>query len=169
MSAAKASNIFAACGAAAFAGVLLNVRLGFKRQWLTLAPPKLLDWFSVGSQFGPGEIMAAMGPTLLCLVGSLWPANPTGASALKVAVLRCIVGLLALAAAFQGSANYLFIDKAVRPEQVPATLHRWLTTHIIWVALATAAAVLGLMPLLNPFSQSLRTSPSRVPNKWTVP
>jgi len=54
MSARLVFNILAVCGAASFAGVMLNIGLTLGAYWKGLPPAAFLDWFSANSHLvGP--------------------------------------------------------------------------------------------------------------------
>jgi hypothetical protein len=133
-------------GSSLFAGVMLAVALILGAFWRSLPPAEFLAWFGANSYLVARTIPVVVVPTLIGLAGSLW-LNWGDASARYVwlAALGCILALLALTVAYFLPINATFNAGSIPLEDVRPALDAWLAMHWLRIALAAAAATLGLV------------------------
>jgi hypothetical protein len=145
MSARLIFNIIAVCGAASFAGVMLNIGLTLGAYWKGLAPAAFLDWFGANSHLIGRTIPFFVVPTLIGLAGSVWIdwGNP-GARNLWLASIGCFAGILVVTFAYHLPTNSAFTGRAVAIGDVGATLDTWLRLHGVRIALGLVSAALGV-------------------------
>jgi uncharacterized membrane protein len=139
-------NILAVCGAATFAGVMLNIGLTLGAYWRGLPPSEFLDWFSANNHLIARTIPLVVLPTLIGLAGSLWFGwtEPT-TRYLWLASLGLVIGILIITFAYHLPTNSAFAAKSIPLDQVPATLNLWLSLHTVRIALGLIASVVGLV------------------------
>lgn len=148
MTARLVFNIMAICGAATFAGAMLNIGLSFGAYWKSLAPADFLDWFGANGQLIGRTIPLFVVPTLIGLGGSLWfDWHAPAARWLWLASLGAILGIAVITFAWHLPANATFAAKSVPLAEVPATLDLWLRLHAARIALGLISAVLGVIAI----------------------
>ena len=150
MNARLVFGILAVCGAASFAGAMLNIGLTLGAYWKSLPPAAFLDWFSVNSHFIGRTIPVFVIPTALGLVASLWiDWSRPGNRSLWLAAIACAIGIGVLTALYHLPANGAFATKVTPLDQVPDALDQWLILHAVRIALAMSSAVLALISLVR--------------------
>ena len=138
-------NILAVCGAATFAGVMLNIGLTLGAYWKGLAPAAFLDWFSANSHLVGRTIPFFVAPTLIGLAASLWiDWNDTAARNLWLGALSCVAGIMAITFAYHLPTNSAFAAKTIALDQVEPTLNTWLWLHAVRIVLGLVSAMLGV-------------------------
>jgi Anthrone oxygenase len=145
MSARLVFNILAICGAASFAGVMLNIGLTLGAYWKGLAPAAFLDWFSANSHLIGRTIPFFVVPTLIGLLASLWiDWNDAATRNLWLAALACLGGIMAITSAYHLPTNNVFASRSIALDQVEPTLNTWLWLHAARITLGLVSAALGV-------------------------
>ena len=145
MSARLVFNILAVCGAASFAGVMLNIGLTLGPYWKGLAPAAFLDWFSTNSHLIGRTIPFFVVPTVIGLSASLWiDWSDTGTRNLWLASLLCVAGIMAITFAYHLPTNSVFASRAIALDEVSPTLNTWLWLHAVRITLGLLSAMLGV-------------------------
>ncbi|MGL4291259.1 MAG: DUF1772 domain-containing protein [Phreatobacter sp.] len=148
MTARLVFNILAICGAASFAGAMLNIGLSFGAYWKSLAPADFLDWFGAHGQLIGRTIPLFVVPTLIGLGGSLWlDWSEPAARWLWLAALAALIGVGIITFAWHLPTNSAFAARSIPLAEVPATLDLWLRLHAVRILLGLASAVLGVMAI----------------------
>ncbi|MBN5182473.1 DUF1772 domain-containing protein [Serratia marcescens] len=141
-------RILAIAGSAMFAGVMLAIGVILGAYWKSLPPAEFLDWFGQHSEGIKSAIPLVVVPSIIGLIGSLfcnWKVPM--ARYLWLSAGACIIAVLILTAAYFVPVNAAFASKAIPIVQVPAKLDNWLLVHNFRIALALAAAVLGVVAI----------------------
>ena len=148
MSARLVFNILAVCGAASFAGVMLNIGLTLGAYWKGLAPAAFLDWFSANSHLVGRTIPFFVVPTLIGLAASLWiDWSDTATRNLWLASLTCLGGVMAITFAYHLPTNSVFASRSIALDQVEPTLNTWLWLHALRITLGLVSAALGVVAI----------------------
>jgi len=141
-------GILAVVGTAMFAGVMLAIGVILGRFWKSLPPAEFIDWFGHHGHLIMRAIPLVVVPALVGLVGVLWyDWKEPATRGLWLAASACIAGVIGITMAYFAPSNAAFAAKAVALDQVPAKLDRWLLLHSLRIALAVAAAVLGILAI----------------------
>lgn len=150
MSARLVSNMLAVCGAASFAGVMLNIGLTLGPYWKGLAPAAFLDWFSANSHLIGRTIPYLVVPTLIGLAASLWiDWNDSATRNLWLASLFCVAGIMAITFAYHLPTNSVFATKTIALDEVGPTLNTWLWLHAVRITLGLLSAALGVAAIVR--------------------
>jgi hypothetical protein len=138
-------NIIAICGAASFAGAMLNIGLTLGAYWKGLAPAAFLDWFGANSHLIGRTIPFFVIPTLIGLAVSLWMdwGNPATRN-LWLASIGSFAGILVITFAYHLPTNSAFTGRTIALAEVGPTLDTWLRLHVVRTALGFVSAALGV-------------------------
>jgi len=138
--------ILAICGAAAYAGALATIGLGFGSYWKSLPPAEFMIWFGANFSSVSKVIPVVVLPTLLGLAGSFWLDRRLPVPRrLWLLACACIVGVFIVTGIFQFPANSAFAAASVPLNQVGAALDKWLFWHGVRTILALAAATFAVL------------------------
>ena len=140
-------NILTICGAAGFAGVMLNIGVTLGGYWRSLPTQEFLDWFAANNQFVSRSIPIIFVPTFLGLVGSIWLS--WGAPELRYWLLSaaCILVVAVLTFAFFVPTNSAFASGTMDEATGAAKLSQWLMIHNFRIGFGMAAAVFGCIAI----------------------
>lgn len=140
-------NIFAICGAAGFAGVMLSIGVTLGGYWRSLPTQDFLDWFAANNQFVSRAIPLIFMPTMIGVIGSVWLSwgNPEVKYWLLSAA--CIVVVAVLTFAFFVPTNTAFASGTMDVATGAAKLNQWLTIHYFRIGFGFAAAIFGCLAI----------------------
>jgi len=138
-------RMLAIIGPAMFAGVMLAIGVILGGYWKSLAPADFLDWFADNGSRVQSAVPLVVIPTLIGFAGMLWIDWSNAPNRfLWLGAIVCIAVVLIMTMAWFVPANTAFATKAVAVDAVAGRLDRWLLVHNIRIALAIAAAALGV-------------------------
>ncbi|QCI67343.1 DUF1772 domain-containing protein [Phreatobacter stygius] len=141
-------HILAICGAATFAGAMLNIGLSFGAYWKRLPPAEFLDWFGANGWLIGRTIPLFVVPTFIGLAGALWlDWNAPVARGLWLASLAAMIGIGVITFAWHIPTNNAFAAKSIALADIRATLDLWLQLHAVRILLGLASAVLGVVAI----------------------
>lgn len=140
-------NVFAVCGAAGFAGVMLSIGVTLGGYWRSLPTNEFLAWFSANNQFVSRSIPIVFMPTFVGIVGSLWFAWGSPEVKLWAVSALCLFVVAVLTFGFFVPTNTAFASGSMDEVTGAAKLNQWLTLHYLRIGFGMACAVFGCLAL----------------------